>query len=43
MTNINVLEFIPVLIAMIRLAKSWSNRHVVLHSDNTQVLAGINK
>ena len=41
--NINVLEMVPVWMALNRYASVWSNLHVVLYTDNTQVLCSLNK
>ena len=41
--SINYLELIPVYQALIRYALIWQNQHVLLFSDNTQVVAMINK
>ena len=42
-SNINFLELVPVMQALERFHKLWSDRHIVLYSDNTQVVAMINK
>ena len=41
-TNINELEIIPVLLAIQRISSNIANRHVVLYTDNTQVMSNIN-
>ena len=41
--NINVLELFPVLLAVREFSHVWANQHIVCYTDNTQVVAGINK
>ena len=41
--NINVLELIPIWLALIRMGEVWTNLHVVCRTDNTQVMQCINK
>ena len=41
--NINVLELFSLLLAVREFSHLWSNQHVVWFTDNTQVVAGINK
>lgn len=41
--NINVLELIPVWLCLIRCAHQWRDLHVVCHTDNSSVMAMINK
>ena len=41
--NINVLELIPVFLALKRLGPCWRNLHVVCRTDNTQVMHCVNK
>ena len=43
MGNINFLELVPVREALYRFAEQWSDQHVMLFSDNTQVVSMINK
>ena len=42
-TNINYLELIPVLQALHRKSDQWSDSHVIVFSDNTQVVSMVNK
>lgn len=42
-TNINVLELIPVWLCIRRWSHNWRNLHVVCYTDNTSVLAMLNK
>ena len=42
-TNINFLELVPVHQALIRKVDQWSDSHVIIFSDNTQVVSMINK
>lgn len=41
--NINILELIPVWLCIQSHEAEWSNQHVVCYSDNSQVVAMINK
>ena len=41
--NINVLELIPIWLALTRLGSQWANLHVICRTDNTQVMQCINK
>lgn len=41
--NINILELVPILIAARYFGSNWVNTHIVCFSDNTQVVAAINK
>ena len=43
LSNINHLELIPIYLALKRFAPQWRNQHVICYSDNTQVIAAINK
>ena len=42
-SNINFLELVPIKLAIERYADSWADRHVIVFTDNTQVLCMINK
>ena len=42
-SNINFLELVPIRLALERHSESRSNRHVIVFTDNTQVLCMINK
>ena len=41
--NINILELIPVWLSLLRWGKYWVGNHVVCMTDNTQVMAMLNK
>ena len=42
-TNINFLELVPVQQALERCCEQWSDSHVIIFSDNTQVVGMVNK
>ena len=42
-TNINFLELVPVYEALRRCVHQWSDQHVVVFTDNTQVVAMVNR
>ena len=42
-SNTNFLELVPIKLALDRYASLWSDEHVVVFTDNTQVLCMINK
>ena len=41
--NINVLELVPVYLAATAYGHEWTNQHVILYTDNTQVVSCINR
>ena len=41
--NINVLELVPIWLAIKRFGDIWKNLHIIVYSDNTQVVNMVNK
>ena len=42
-TNINVLELVPILLAVRQCGATWCNQHVICYTDNTQVVSCLNR
>ena len=41
--SINYLELVAIYLALLRLAPSWENQHVLCYTDNTQAMSAVNR